>query len=104
MFGDSDIFFAPEDCVPDDTQMKVMERKTNLTVPFSTPNEERAKDKLPPVEGGDIVYRPMSSVPLDSEVQPGAEVSEDYVDDLVGKVMAKATEKLKRYGISDTGE
>lgn len=102
MYGEG-FLFAPKDCVPEDRQLAVLERKANLTVPFSSTNEERAKDKLEPVPGGDIIFRPGTTVPLDS-VASEQEISEDYIDDLVGKVMAKATEKLKRYGIRNDRE
>ena len=62
-------FFAFADCVPEDGLMKAQERKMNLSVPYSTTNEEREKDKKEPIEGGDTVWVPVGSVPLEQALE-----------------------------------
>lgn len=75
-------FFAFDDCVPEDGLLKAQERKINLSVPYSTTNEEREKSKLEPIEGGDTVWVPSGMVPLDKALQGDM----DDVDELAAKV------------------
>jgi len=87
-------FFAHEDCVPEDGLMKAQERKINLSVPYSTTNEEREKDKKEPIEGGDTVWVPAGMVPLD---QAGQETDAQMAARAV-RIMdiARAQDRAKR--------
>lgn len=97
-YGDG-LVFIPDNPVPEDQRQKLSERKTNLSVPYSTPDEERAKEGLEPVPGGDQIWVPMGMVPLGSapQIQPG--ITEDQMNDMIDKAMQLAEKRIReRWG------
>lgn len=50
-YYDDRLFFAFDDPVPDDNEYMLKERQTNITVGFTSVNEERAKAGLDPIPG-----------------------------------------------------
>ena len=50
-------YFAYDDFVPENVEMKIKERESALNKqPYKTVNEVRAEVGLPPVDGGDVIY------------------------------------------------
>jgi HK97 family phage portal protein len=57
-------FYAFENCVPEDTMMKIQERKANLSTGFGLINEERLAEEREAIEGGDEPLVPSNMIPL----------------------------------------
>jgi len=89
MYGEP-LIWAFDDPVPEDKRQALLERKTNLSVGYSSPDEERAKEGLEGVPGGDKVHIPMNMVPLGSSPQ----MTEEQMDSFVEQVIARAWEKI----------
>jgi len=69
MFDDTgDLYFDFDDPVPENLDLKIKEYKAALGPSgWLTINEVRAYENLPPVEGGDALYRPMTELPVAGE-------------------------------------
>lgn len=50
-FGAGNLSFRFDNPVPEDKEIRIKERKVNIEAGYSTPNEERERDGLPPIEG-----------------------------------------------------
>ena len=65
---DENLFVAFDNPVPEDKEFRLKEKQTNITIGYSTVNEERARDGLDPVDGGDDLHTP-GVVPIDEPVK-----------------------------------
>lgn len=53
------LYFAYDDFLPENVEMKIKERESALAkLPYKTINEVRAEVGLPPADGGDVLYQP----------------------------------------------
>jgi HK97 family phage portal protein len=68
---DKNLFIAFDNPVPEDAEFRVKERESNITIGYSTVNEERARDGLDPIEGGDVPRNPdvTASVSIDEPIK-----------------------------------
>jgi len=57
---DPNLFVAFDECVPENVEFRLQERRTNIEIGYTTINEERAKEGLDPVPWGDA---PMNRMP-----------------------------------------
>lgn len=62
-FGDT-YFIWFDDISPESRSNRIAEYKAGLNDGWLTINEVRAKENLPPVEGGDEIYKPIGMVPI----------------------------------------
>ena len=81
-FGE-EYFISYEDPVPDNREMRLQEWQVGVDK-WITRNEVRQTLGLEPIQGGDTLYVPFSSVPLDTERNIEAEENDDYKN-LYGK-------------------
>lgn len=54
----------------EDRELSLKERESNLRTGYSSINEERDKEGLPPVEGGDLHYVSAMGMPIEPSAQP----------------------------------
>ena len=94
MYGDNRLFAAFDDNVPEDKEFKLKERNENIKSAFSTINEERAKEGLDPIEGGDVAYIPFNLVPLGTE--PESEAPEREPKSKSDDKISDAEEKVRK--------
>lgn len=55
---DENLFVAFDNPVPEDKEFRLKEKQTNITIGYSTVNEERMRDGLDPIDGGDELQTP----------------------------------------------
>lgn len=65
--GTLDIFVAFDDPVGEDWERKLKQRELDLKTGYTTINEERTTEGLPPVDWGEIPILPMNMVPLGTQ-------------------------------------
>jgi len=99
-------YFAYDDFVPDNMELKIKERESSLNKqPYKTVNEVRAEVGLPPAQGGDVVYGTPGQAPL-GEPQPAAVPAtapeDDNADEEPKKALpARARSAFRRERIFD---
>jgi HK97 family phage portal protein len=79
---DPNLFVAFDECVPENVEFKLQERKTYIETGFMTINELRAEDGLDPVAWGD---EPMNRMPAMTPPVPGEEEDEEDPEKSVKK-------------------
>jgi len=62
---DANIFVAFDSPVPEDRVFRLKERDLNIKLGYSSINQEREIDGLPPTAWGDVPYMPMNVAPVD---------------------------------------
>ena len=66
---DENLFVAFDENVPEDKEFRLKERKANIEVGYATVNEERLRDGLDPVDGGDELRNPTANISLEEPVK-----------------------------------
>lgn len=94
---DPNLFVAFDECVPENVEFKLAERKTYIETGFMTINELRAEDGLEPVPWGD---EPMNRMPAMDPSAPGDEEEEDE-DDPAKSVKKKPLKRARTGGKKD---
>jgi HK97 family phage portal protein len=93
---DENLFVAFDENVPEDRDFRLKEKQTNITIGYSTVNEERMRDGLDPIEGGDELRSQTDTEPAQTVTEPVKRVKaipplempaanfipEDFVNDL----------------------
>lgn len=90
---DPNLFLAFDECVPENLEYRLQERRTNIEIGYTTINEERAKDGLKPVPWGD---KPMNGASISEPRVEETEDEEEDLDDEEGK-KPKKSEKKKSF-------
>lgn len=101
---DDRIYIKHNNPIPRDRELDIKEIEKKVGVPIWTPNEGRAKEGLPAVEGGDTIQVPLNFMPLsavpditmpDDEDETGGGGSPD--DEIEGETRALAEQKEFTY-------
>jgi HK97 family phage portal protein len=79
------------------TQERYAAHATAINAGFLTVNEARAKENLPPVEGGDVLRVPLNMGPAaDNKPQPDKAAARALIEDAARRVLTKEAKALAR--------
>jgi len=90
-YNDDSLFFDFEHPGEEEPEAKLKYYDSGLTKGWLAPNEARAMENLPPFEGGNNIYMPMSQVPV------GEEIEQDQHKMFMGKI--KEIKIPKKYNV-----
>ncbi len=77
LFGlnQNEYYFSFEDPVPENVELTLKEDETGLRAGYLMINEVREKRGLPPVKNGDVIYQPISLMPIGGVAEEEKQVS-----------------------------
>lgn len=74
LFGETsqDILFTFADPVPQNVELDLKRKETGLRAGYYTINEVREEEGKEPVQGGDVIYQPISMMPIGPTKEPSS--------------------------------
>ncbi len=99
LFGlkQNEYFFKFTDPVPENIELEIKEEEAGLRAGWYMINEVRAKKGLPPVKNGDVIYQPISLMPIGGVVDKEKQIDGAATIIFKGEVKKDLVEKRVRF-------